>query len=731
MNRDQITVEQRSRLAVIYIRQSSSYQVNHNVESGLRQRSFLDRAIELGWNRDRILLVDEDMGESASRTGKRSGFEELVAMTALGEIGIILAIEVSRLARANRDWYHLLDICSITGTLIGDEEGLYNPKEYNDRLLLGLKGTMSEAELHIIKQRLVEAMRQKAKRGELRRRLPAGYFWDEAGRIQKDPDEQVCSAIDLVFNRFAVLGTINQTHLSLCEGDVRIPVRAAHGKGVEWKQPSSGQIQRMLTNPIYAGAYVYGRRQTEETIGSDLKPKKRLKHIPREGWHVLIKDNHDGYISWDQFEKIQERIRSNRRGIEGPGAPREGNSLLQGLIVCGRCGRRMSIAYGKGSRPTRYRCAKAREQIGAPVCQAFGARKVEQSFEKILLECLSPLGVEAMIEAARAYAEENEAQRRQWEQKVERAHYEVDLARRQYDAVDPANRLVARELESRFEVALKALKSTESEAEKALKVLERPLKADEEHLLRTYAYNLAGLWRAPTTRPQDRKGIVRCLIEAVVVTVLPDESIVKAEVYWKGGETTAFEVPKGRTGGHSYVSDPELIELIRLLAREFSDQQIARILYRKGLRTPKGLSFAAHNVAGLRNNYNIAKGPRVSVRGKDVYSAEQAAELLGVNRSTVIRWVEVGLLKGTQLTYGAPWHIQVTAEDLNKLKPSEVGDDWLTLKRAAFVLGVSQQTILQKLKSGQLKGVRTRTGQRSAWRIHVPSDSYSNQQTLF
>lgn len=731
MNREQITPEQRSRFAVIYIRQSSSYQVSHNVESGLRQRNFVERAIELGWTQDQILVVDEDLGESASRTGKRSGFEQMVARAALGEVGIILAIEVSRLARANRDWYHLLDICSITGTLIGDEEGLYNPKEYNDRLLLGLKGTMSEAELHIIKQRLVEAMRQKAKRGELRRRLPAGYFWDDAGRIQKNPDEQVCAAIDLVFNRFAVLETIHQTHLSLAEDGVRIPVRVAHGKGLEWKQPSSGQIQRMLTNPIYAGAYVYGRRQTEESVDSNLKPKKRLKRVSKEDWHVLIKDHHDGHISWEQFEKIQERIRSNRRGIAGPGAPREGDSLLQGLVVCGRCGRRMSIAYGKDSRPTRYRCAKAREQTGVPVCQAFGARRLEQAVERVLLECLSPLGVEAMIEAAKVYAQDNEAQGRQWEQRVERARYEVDLARRQYDAVDPDNRLVARELERRFEKALRALEATQSEARTHLRALQEALSSNEEQLLRRYAHNLATLWNTPTTRPQDRKRIVRCLIETVVVTVLPDESVVKAQVYWKGGEVTVIEVPKGKSGVHRYVSDPELVELIRLLARDFSDQQIARILYRKGLRTPKGLSFATHHVASLRNNYNITKGPRVPVRGKDVFTAEQAAELFGVTRSTVIRWVEAGLLRGSQLTYGAPWRIQVTEEDLNKLKPSEVADDWLTLKRAAFVLGVSQQTVLQKLNSGQLEGVRVRTGRRSAWRIHVLTNTYSNQQSLF
>jgi excisionase family DNA binding protein len=731
MNREQMTAEQLSRIAVVYIRQSSPHQVANHLESQRRQRNFVERAIDLGWPSDRILVVDEDLGESASRTGERVGFDQMVAMAALGKIGIILAIEVSRLARGNRNWYHLLDICAITGTLIADEDGLYDPKAYNDRLLLGLKGTISEAELYMIKQRLVEAMREKAKRGELRRRLPAGLFWDEAGRIQKEPDEQVVGAIDLVFDRFRSLGAIHQTHLSLLEQGVQIPVRVAHGKGVEWKYPSSGQLLSMLRNPVYAGAYAYGRRQVEEGLDSDFKPKKRLKQMAQEDWHVLIKDHHEGYISWEEFERNRERIRSNGRSAEGGGAPREGNSLLQGLIVCGRCGRRMSVAYGKGSQPTRYRCAKAREQTGAPICQAFGARRLEQAFEKVLLECLCPLGMEGMIEAAKLYAEDNEVQREYWEHRIERARYNVDLAQRQYDAVDPDNRLVVRELERRFEKALRELEATKVEVQAHLKVLNKALSGCEEQRLRKYSHDLSGLWNAPTTRAQDRKRIVRCLIENVVVTVCVEESMVKAKVHWKGGEVSLIEVPRGKSGVNRYVSDPELVELVRILAQEFSDEQIARILYRKGLKAPKGLSFASYHVANVRYRYNIAKGPRVPVRGKDVYTAEEAAELFEVSRSTVIRWVEVGLLRGSQLTSGAPWRIRVTEEYLNKLKPGDVGEDWLPLKGAALALGVSQQSILQKLKSGQLNGVRVRTGRRSAWRIRVPAGTYGNQSSLF
>jgi len=312
MNREAITDIHTSRMAIVYVRQSSVQQVLHHEESQRRQRGFVERAMELGWSADRIHVLDEELGKSGSRSGDRGGFEQMVAMVALGKIGIVLALEVSRLARSNQDWYHLLDVCSICGTLIADEEGLYHPALYNDRLLLGLKGTMSEAELHLIKQRLVEAMRAKAKRGELRRRLPSGYAWDEAGRIRKDPDEQIVASIEEVFRRFERLGSIHQTHLSLVEEERDLPVR--HGKRLIWWRPTSGDIQRILENPVYAGAYVYGRRQVEEKLDESLKPKKRMKAMDRDQWHALLKDHHEAYISWEQFEGNLSRIASNRRG---------------------------------------------------------------------------------------------------------------------------------------------------------------------------------------------------------------------------------------------------------------------------------------------------------------------------------------------------------------------------------------------------------------------------------
>lgn len=731
MNRDQITANHRSRLAMVYVRQSSYHQVIHHRESQRRQRNLAERAKELGWSDELIRVIDDDQGKSASRSGSRFGFDDMVATAALGKVGIILALEVSRLARGNRDWYKLLDVCAITNTLIADEEALYNAGSYNDRLLLGLQGTMSEAELHLIKQRLVESTLAKAKRGELRRRLPAGLIWDEAGRIQKDPDEQVMAAIVLVFQRFNELGTIHQTYISFLEEGVELPVRVGRGNSVEWKAATPQRVSRILKNPTYAGAYVYGRRQTEEYLDSSIHPKKRQKEVGEDQWHALLKDHHEGYISWQQYEMNQQRIRSNWPGQSGSGAPREGNSILQKLVQCGRCGRSMDVAYGKTSHLIRYNCKQARAQTGAPICQSFGAWRLERAVESLLLECLSPLGMESMIEAANLYAEDNEAERTRWQQKIERARYEVQLTRRQYDVVDPDNRLVTRELERRFEKALGELERTESEAEEHLKALPKGLSTSEAQQLKSYADDMSALWKSPTTRPQDRKRIARCLIESVVVTTDGESTKLKAVVHWKGGEKTPVEVSRGKTGIHRYVSPPELVELIRALAEEFSDTQIARILYRKRLKTPKGHSFKTYHVANVRKQHGIRPGPVVQVQGEDVYTAEEAGELLAVARCTVIRWIEVGLLKARQVTPGAPWRILVTKEDIERLKPKEVGKAWLPLKGAARKLGISQQTVLQKVNSGELEGARVRAGRREGWRIRLPEGSYDDQATLF
>jgi len=732
MNPEQLLSTHHARMACVYIRQSSLQQVLHHRESQRRQRALEERAVQLGWKPERVQVLDEDLGRSGARTQRRSGFERLLSTVALGEVGIIFSLQVSRISRDNRNWYHLLDICAITHTLIADAEGLYDPRAYNDRLLLGLKGTMSEAELHLMKQRLVEAVRAKARRGELRHRLPAGYDWDETGRIQKTPDEQVRSTIAQVFARFDELGSVHRVHCALIEQGLEVPVRAGRGPALRWALPSEGYVSRLLKSPLYAGAYAWGRRQVEERLDAQQRPVKRMRRCEPEGWHALIKEHHEGYISWEHFERNQRAIESNwRAGAARPGAAREGASLLQGLVLCGRCGRSMKVNYYHRKGTIRYVCWNAHRQTGAALCQSFGAARLERAFEALVLEALQPAGMQAMAQASLIHTEARQRERAHAEQRLERSRYEVDLARRQYDAVDPANRLVARELERRWERSLEECSRIETEAAARLQMLQEPLSAEERAQLEQFGRDLPSLWNCSGTGVQDKKRIVRCLIENVVVTVREAQTL-EARVHWAGGEVSTLEVPKGRSGVHRYVTDPEVVALVRVLAAEFADDQIARILHRKRLKTSKGLPFNAQRVTNIRSRYDIPGHTRANLGGEQhVYTVEQAAQLLRVSRRTLDKWIATGLLRARQLTQGAPWQVQVSEADRRRLGATEAPQGWLTLKGAASALGVSQQTVLNKLKSGELNGVRVRAGARSAWRIEVDSTSYDNQASLF
>lgn len=732
MTPEQISSAHHARLAYVYIRQSSLQQVLHHLESQRRQRALVERAVQLGWMPERVQVLDEDLGQSGARSQRRSGFEHLLAAVAVGEVGIIFSLEVSRISRGNRNWYHLLDICAITHTLIADGEGLYDPGTYNDRLLLGLKGTMSEAELHLMKQRLVEAVRAKAQRGEFRQRLPAGYDWDEAGRLQKTPDEQVRSSIAAVFARFDELGSIHRVHCALVEQGLQVAVRAGRGTALRWVVPSEGYVSRLLKNPVYAGAYAWGRRQVEERLDAQQRPVKRVSGRAREAWHVLLKDHHDGYLSWEHYERNQRAIEANRRaGAASPGAAREGTSLLQGLVLCARCGRSMKVNYQHRQGAIRYLCRNAHRQTGQALCQSFGAGRLERAIEALVLETLEPVALEAMVQASVLHAQAGSREREHTEQRLERACYEVDLARRQYDAVDPANRLVARELERRWERSLEEHSRIEIEAGARLQALQEPLSVAERAQLQHFAQDLPSLWHAPTTAVQDKKRIVRCLLENVVVTVREEQTL-QAQVHWAGGEVTTLEVPKGKSGVHRYVTDPEVVALVRLLAAEFADDQIARILHRKRLKTSKGLAFNAQRVTNIRYRYDIPGHTRAKLGAEPhLYTVEQAAELLGVSRKTVDNWIAMGLLHARQLTPGAPWEVQVSEADRQRLAATEAPQGWLALKGAASALGVSQQTVLNKLKSGDLNGVRVRAGARSAWRIQVNSTGCDQQPSLF
>ncbi len=732
MNPDAVGADHRARLACVYVRQSSPHQVNHHLESQRRQRQLIDRPHHLGWAPERVVVLDEDLGRSADRGTVRMGFTDMVAQTATGQVGLIVALEVSRLARSNQDWYHLLDICAVRGTLLADRTGLYDPRDYNDRLLLGLWGTMSETELHVMKQRLVEAMRAKARRGEFRFRTPPGYVWDEAGNLVKRPDRQVQTIIELVFQRFAELGSAHSMHRSLLDDEVLVPVLARRGQTIRWKLPTYGYVLRVLKNPLYAGAYIWGQREVIEELDDNNHPIKRTRRRKPERWPVLIPDHHEAYISWETFEQNQRRLAANMRSSGGPGPAREGASLLQGLVLCGSCGRRMRVKYKRAGTTTwmRYECNGDWRAVTRAKCQGVGAGQLERAVEELVLEALAPLGMEAMLQALARDASCRASERAHWDQRVERARYEVELARRQYDAVDPANRLVAVELEARWEHALRGLAEVEAAARHKLEALEQPLTTLERQRLLEHAEGLEELWRAPTTRPQGRKRILRCLIEHVVVSSTGEAII--GQVHWVDGKQSEVRVQRRKRGQHSCVTDEDLVELVRKLASELSDSQIARVLVRRGLRTARGLPFTRSRVANLRHGHDIPVGPPPPrLVDAHVHTAAQAAELLGVSHGTVIRWVEAGVLKGAQLTFGAPWRVRVTPDDISRLKPGAAPDGWVTLKKAAAALGVSQQTILQRLDGGQLEGARVQSGRRVSWKIRLPSVCCDAQASLF
>lgn len=733
MTPDQITPAHLARVAYVYIRQSTYYQIEVHTESQRRQRALAEFVVGLGWPCERVVLVDGDLGHSADGRTHRKDFDSMVADVALGHCGIIAAADASRLSRSNQDWYHLLDICSVTGTLIADGEGaVYDPKLYNDRLLLGLKGTLAEAELHVMKQRMIEAIRSKAKRGEFRCQLPVGYVWDEDDRIVKTPDEQVTSVIALLFGRFDRFGTIHQTHVSLAEDGIQVPVSSGRRGRLSWRIPTYAMVHRFLTHPIYAGIYVFGRRQTRETLNAAQRVTKRQLRVDAAKCHAWIPGHHEGYLSMEAFERNQERIRTNRRS-DGPGsgAPREGAALLQGLVMCGRCGRSARVQYGRDGLPSRYVCAEARRLQGTGICQGFGPTLLERAVEQRVLEALLPLGIDAMIDAAARYQEADATERDHWQQRTERARYEVDLARRRYEAVDPANRLLARDLERRLEAALTGLQQTEQEAERRLRALVKVLTDDQKASLRRYATDLPRLWGAPTTRPQDRKRIVRCLIERVVVTISEDGKTLHSDLHWTGGEVTRLDIPRRQRNDPRPETDEDVVTAVRELAVEFSDAQIARILSRKGIATAKGHPFTRHRVGELRFRFGIPNGPSVAAAGPDIYSAQDAAELLGVTASTVLRWAEAGLLRAHQMTPQAPWRVRVTEEDRQRLTVADAPKGWLSLKGAAQALGLSQQAVLQQLNRGKLEGVRVHVGRRTSWRINIISNSSEASLPLF
>ena len=725
--RGKLTSSHLRRQAFVYLRQSSQAQVERNVESTDRQYGLVARAVELGFAREQVVVIDEDLGISGSGLSDRSGFARLTAEVALGHAGLVLGLEVSRLARNNVDWYRLLDLCGVTDTVIGDADGIYHPGSFNDRLLLGLKGTMSEAELHVLRARLEGGIRNKAARGELRKALPVGLVWGEdEGEILLDPDEAVRGAIGTIFERFAELGSVRQVWLWMRRERVRFPMRRfAHGE-IEWTVPTYHQIHSVLESPVYAGAYAFGKTRRERYVDEHGQTRQRMRRLPQAEWQVLIWEHHPGYIDKATFEANRERIARNTRprAHEAGGAVREGAALLQGIAVCARCGRKLNVHYDgrrAQARPSYYCPGSILVENRGSWCMRVGGMQIDQAVAAALLAALTPAGVKAALQAAEALEQDHDAALGQWRLQVERATYQADRAERRYRQVEPEHRLVARGLERDWEKALAAL--AEAEAELALREQQRPrtLTTVEREQLLALGADLGRVWSAATTTDRDRKQLLRTLIEEVIVDVVREERRARLTIRWHGGAITELVVPLPRYQP-PIRTDDDTVALMRRLAVHYDDATIAGILNRQGRRSATGQRFTAQIVSSLRGSWKI---PRHQPSNGDAPDGEllpiaRVAEILEVAPSTIHRWLGDGFIVGEQDTPGAPWRIRVT-DDLRSRFVEDAPEGWLPMLEATIALGVSRQTVLQRVKRGELQAVHVRNGRRKGLRILVPA----------
>jgi DNA invertase Pin-like site-specific DNA recombinase len=730
-NNEKIKPTHLQRCVYVYVRQSTASQVENNRESTERQYKLVGRAISLGWPKSQIFVIDEDLAQSGSGIVDRGGFTIVTTKVALGQVGLILSIEVSRVARNNTEWYRLLDLCGVTDTLIGDEDGLYHPGLYNDRLLLGLKGTMAEAELHVIRARLEGGIRNKAARGELRRGLPVGFLWGEGdGDIIFHPDQAVTGAIHTVFEKFTEVGSIRQVWLWFRSQGLSFPLQSNCLSEIQWISATYHAIYHVLTNPVYAGAYVYGKTRNERYVDEAGRIRKRVKRLPRSEWAVFIHDHHKGFIDWETYEMIQSRIAKNirPRPNQAEGAVREGSALLQGIATCGRCGRRLRVYYlGKNSIPGYYCSANTIHNGRGTHCLRVGGLQIDEAVSKAFLDTVAPAGIEAALLAEKNIEADQEAAIAQWRLQVERARYETERTERRYRAVEPENRLVARTLEAEWERRLAELAA--AEAELGHRERQRPDRLTEEgrKRIRSLGADLERVWEGPTTTDRDRKELLRTLLEEVNIAVERSESKAHLTLRWRGGLITELEISLRGNRPPPIRTDEDTIALIRRLSVHYPDAVIAGILNRQERRTARGHRFTANRVGNVRRHWKIPRFDSASASSEgEPVTVQKAAEILGVAPSTVHRWLGDGFIAGEQITHGAPWRIRMT-EELRAFCVEEAPEGYVPMVDAKKLLGVSRQTVLQRVKHGELSAVHVRRGRQKGIRIKV----LDNQPSLF
>jgi DNA invertase Pin-like site-specific DNA recombinase len=712
----------RRRSACVYIRQSSATQVLINRESTDRQYQLRERAVQLGWPKAQIKVVDEDLAQTGSGVVLRTGFAQMTNEVAMGQVGIILCLEASRVARNNAEWYRLLDLCAVTDTLIGDLDGLYHPGLFNDRMILGLKGTMAEAELHVLRTRLNGAIRNKAKRGELRRSLPVGLIWGEAeGEVRFHPDQAVTGAIRTVFEKFAELGSARQVWLWFLSQGLLFPHECPNGQ-ILWVKPTYVAIHTVLSNPVYAGAYAYGKTRCDRYVDETGQVRKRVRRVPRDQWSVVIPNHHPGFIDEATFALNQARLANNSH--PGPqateGAVREGSALLQGLATCGRCGRRMRVYYqGKNSTPGYY-CANSQAFNGRGIwCLRVGGIRVDQAVTEAFLEAISPAGAEAAILAQSLGDAEHQTALKQFRLQVERARYETERAERRYRSVEPENRLVARTLEAEWESKLQDLRALQSELTRKEQEQRLQLTPAQQAELRALGNDLKQVWDAPTTVDRDRKELLRTLLDEVKIEVLADQAKAHLVLRWKTSAVTELDVLWRVPRVAPIRTAEDTIELIRRLAVHHSDAITAGVLNRQGKKTATGESFTATRVAGVRQHWKIPgyQPPATPPEG-ELLTVQAAADRLGVAPSTLLRWIGDGFIGGEQVTPGAPWRVRMT-QQLKDLVVPQAPPGYVSMLEAMRLLGVSRQTVMQRVKRGELSVVHVSCGKQKGLRIRV------------
>ena len=654
---DKIRPEHRQRAAYVYVRQSTQYQVRHHREGQQRQYELEPRARQLGFAQ--VVIIDEDLGRSGSGLQERPGFGRLLAAVCQGLAGAVLALEASRLARNNRDWHHLVDLCALTGTLLIDDDGIYDPKVLNDRLLLGLKGTMSEFELGLMRQRARQAYLQKVKRGEALWEVPVGFVRTRDGQIEQTPDRQVQQAIAMVFTQFRQLGSARQTLLWLRDERLALPhtVAGSAGQEVIWQAASLSRVHQVLRNPCYAGAFAFGRTATRMIVQDDrIRRGASRRYRPQAEWEVLIVDHHPGYIRWAEYLENRAIMARNvaRRESESSGAVKRGPALLSGLLRCGRCGRKLHVGYsGSDGKVGRYLCLGRREERGSGSCFSMGRLKVDQSVVEQVLAAIAPGGIEAALQASEASAAADQEKHRALELALERARYEAQRARRQYDLADPENRLVTGELETRWNRALQSVAELEQRMQ-TLTAAPPTISAEQKRQLLELGEELPRVWDDPRTSVELKKQILRTVIEEIMVQSAPESPEHRLQIHWVGGVHTELVVPRNRAGGTSRQADGKVLELVGELVKVCEDRMIAITLNRLGYRTGQGNPWNQSRVGAFRHTHGL---PKFEQRA-DWVTLEEAARVLAVSSKIVHTLLRKEILPGRQVVAFAPWVIE-------------------------------------------------------------------------